>query len=410
MDRAHCKNKANSSCLLDRMNSMFPITPYKPRNQHCSTNAVAQVDFGILKQQIQKTKCNPTYFKRMKNNVWIATLVKNDAQTLVEWLVWHFLMGVEKALIYDNESTDNLHEAVKPFRDEGLVEIINLPGIGMQAEALTSALVRAKKDSVMWLAAIDVDEYIVPITSRCIPHLMQRYLNQTRVGGVRLNWQYVNSMGRLWRWENDVLDSTILDRSGFYTGRSDAHVKTIARVAKTNKFIDPHYANHTKRAYSVGVDTGRRGFYHFTFPPEINNAVLLHMHVRTLEEWIIKRQRGRGSMKTDHCPYCNASLEVLVSEWKCLNTAGYGLSQKTYGHKCKDDKGRTPQLDNAPNNWDVPNYVALSQVLRQKVAAMHAVLRMPIEYMPIDVEAEETDRSGSGDNTTSPSPPPNPVS
>ena len=387
-ERASCLNKANTTCLEQRM---APYMPYTPKNSNCKTDAVATVDMTLLKS-LMKSKC-PNSKKKHRNSVWIATQVKNDAQTLLEWLVWHFLGGVEHALIYDNESNDNLMEMLKPFRDEGLVYVAKLAGIGMQAEAFTDALARAKKAGVTWLAAIDVDEYIVPIIDNCIPDFLGRYYNQSRVAGIRLNWQYVNAMGRLWRWENGVLDQTLLDRTGFYTGRADVHVKTIARVSRTISFIDPHYANHTRRMYAIGPDSGKKGYYHFTNPPEIKTAVLLHMHVRTLEEWILKRQRGRGSMKSNHCPYCNASLEILTSEWLCLNSAGYGLSQKTYGHKCKDNKRIVPIFSVAPNNFDIPNYIRLSRVLKQQSLVMHAVLKMPVENIMLNFIDKESENS-----------------
>ena len=373
-DRVACGNKADTHCLTERYKASNQISA-RQNSFICKTHAVSKVSMSILKDQL-KVRCPKS--KVNKNSIWITTQVKNDAQTLIEWLVWHFLLGVDHVVIYDNESTDNLHEAVKPFVDEGLVDLMSITGIGMQAEAFTDALFRAKKNKVIWLAAIDVDEYIAPYIDGCIPAFMKRYLDEPHIAGVRLNWQYVNAMGRLWRWENGILDQTLLDRTGFYTGKPEAHVKTIARVSRTINFIDPHYSNHTRGTYAIGPDSGKRGTYHFTFPPEAKTAVLLHMHVRTLEEWIMKRQRGRGSVKTNSCPYCNASLEVLMQEWLCLNSAGYGLSQKTYGRKCKDNNN-TPLLIQARNNWDKQNNYRLSEFLRQQAVIMNRVLVMPVE-------------------------------
>eukprot|EP01042_Synura_sphagnicola_P025713 gene25713-33061_t len=107
-------------------------------------------------------------------------------------------------------------------------------------------------------------------------------------------------------------------------------------------------------------------------------AVMLHLHVRTLEEWILKRMRGRGSVKTNHCPYCNSTLEVLVSEWLCLNSGGYGIPDKDGRHKCSDEddaKLLTPAL----NNWAKPLKKGLSNAMRKQSKLMHAVLSFPIE-------------------------------
>ena len=375
-ERARCANRADTECLSERMKNA--INPIKDEN-HCKTDAFAKVDMDVLNQVIQIRCGNKTTDDGPLNTVWVATQVKNDAQSLLEWLVWHFLLGVDHALVYDNESTDNLYEALQPFLSAGLIEIIKFPGIGMQAKAFTDALARAKKNRVDWLAAIDTDEYIVPIQDKCIPTFLQRFYNKREVAGVRLNWQYVNAMGRLWRWENGILDQTLLDRTGFYTGRSDIHVKTIARVARTFKFMDSHYAMHHHGTHAVSPDTGKRGGYHFTNPPQTKTAVLLHMHVRTLEEWIIKRQRGRGSVKTNHCPYCNASLEILTSEWLCFNNGNYGIPDKDgRGQKCKD-QDEAPQLNPAPNNWAKPLKKSLSNAMRRQAKLMNAVLIMPIE-------------------------------
>jgi len=96
-ERAFCLNKANSTCLEQRM---APYMPFIPKNPYCKTDAVATVDMPLLKSYM-KSKCSNSKKKSRHNNVWIATQVKNDAQTILEWLVWHFLAGVEHALIYE---------------------------------------------------------------------------------------------------------------------------------------------------------------------------------------------------------------------------------------------------------------------------------------------------------------------
>eukprot|EP01041_Mallomonas_annulata_P002170 gene2170-4221_t len=381
-ERAACGNKANTTCLLQRIALQKSANKYK--NHPCTTDAAAQVDLSIL-MNTNKTKCRRQTESRTTNSVWLATMVKNDAQTLVEWLVWHFLIGVNHVLVYDNESTDNIKVALAPFIAEGLVELIYFPGKGVQAKAYTDALAKAKKDGIVWLAALDVDEYIAPIADRCLHDFLNKFVDQKNTGGIRLNWQYVNSMGKLWRWDNGILDQTVLDRTGFYTGRSDSHVKTIARVARTYKFMDAHYALHPTGINSISPDNGKKGTYHFTNPPQTKQAVMIHTHVRTLEEWIFKRLRGRGSVRSNQCPYCNSTLEILTSEWLCLNGGGYGIPDKDGKKKC-GDKNKMPLLNQAPNNWARPLNRGLSGVMKRISALMHAVLKMPIETIYEDTD------------------------
>jgi len=308
--------------------------------------------------------------------VWIAVLVKNEAQSLLEWLVWHFLLGVEHVLVYDNDSNDNLKKSLEPFESAGLVHIVKILGVGVQAESYSDAIIRARNANATWLAAIDVDEYIVPILDKCIPNFLYRYQNDSHIAGIRLNWHFATSLGRLSRFENGIVDdSFVIDRTGFYSGKSDPHVKTIVKVAYTSKFIDPHYAMHVNKTYSVSPDSRKVGTYHFSSPPEVKTAVLLHVHVRTLEEWIMKRHRGFADRKTSFCPYCNASLEILTAEWQCLNQRGLDLSTKS--HKCKDNSKYVPFFK-AVANFEWPNYLELSQIMERQSIMMHSVIMMPI--------------------------------
>ena len=97
-------------------------------------------------------------------------------------------------------------------------------------------------------------------------------------------------MGRLWRFDSGhLLNQTILDRSEFHTGTSDAHIMTIVSVNRTIEFIDPHYAIHRNYTFAINPDRLNKGHYHFTKPPQMGTAVILHFHIRTLEEWIVKR-------------------------------------------------------------------------------------------------------------------------
>ena len=379
MERAACSNLANSSCLRERA---VPYFPYSPKLYNCKSDAMGKVDIDLLRNLMNSSCHHHSKHRTSKIRVWITVQVKNEAQTVIEWLVWHFLLGVEHAVVYDNGSTDNLKEALQPFESVGLVEVVDMPGIGVVANSYTDAVLRARKAKATWLAAIDADEYIVPLLDSCIPQFLHRYHNNSHVAAVRLNWHMTTALGRLLRYENGIMDqSFIIDRTGFYSGRADDHIKSIVKVPLTTKYIDCHYAAHTNHTYGIAPDTRKKGTYHFTKPPEIKTAVLLHAHVRTLEEWIMKRQRGFPDRKELFCPYCNATLEILTAEWQCVSEGGYELSIKNNPnkiYKCKDNPEYVP-LFNTATNFEWPNNNQISQVLKRQSVLMHSVIAMPIQ-------------------------------
>ena len=378
--RIKCSNKADTNCLLQNFQQFKSDSRYIPHP--CTSDAVARINMTKL---LDLWNMHNLANKNISANytVWIAVVVKNDAETALEFLIWHFLLGVNHVLLYDNESTDNLHVALKPFVTAGLVEIIYYHGIGQQVRIYNDALNRARKENVTWLAAIDVDEYIAPLMDESIHAFLRRYSNQSFVGAVRLNWQYVTSMGKLWRWDSGKLNETVLDRSGFDTGWPDIRVKTIALVNNTKGFMNPHYTGHYYGKYAVGPDYMKKGFVHYTNPPEINTAVLLHFHVRTLEEWIMKQNRGMVSVGrgANHCPLCNSSLESLIYEWDCLTHKNIGTIDKVHAH-CKYNSTSAVQmmpLVPASLAFRGKTNTRLSVLMQRQATLMHSVLIMPIE-------------------------------
>ena len=145
--------------------------------------------------------------------------------------------------------------------------------------------------------------------------------------------------------------------------------------------MNPHYTGHYYGKYAVGPDYMKKGFVHYTNPPEINTAVLLHFHVRTLEEWIMKQNRGSARRNANQCPSCNSSLELLIYEWDCLSRKNIGTIDKQYA-KCKYNSSNAVQmmpLVPSPPIFRGKTNTRLSGLMQRQAALMKSVLIMPIE-------------------------------
>ena len=62
-----------------------------------------------------------TFYKNNKVYLSITAVLQNEAPYIKEWIEYHRLVGVERFYIYDNESTDNVKEILKPYIDLGIV-------------------------------------------------------------------------------------------------------------------------------------------------------------------------------------------------------------------------------------------------------------------------------------------------
>jgi len=103
----------------------------------------------------------------------VVGIAKNEGHNLREWIEYHKLVGVENFYIYDNESTDNTSEVLRPYIEQGLVEYTYFPGKKKQIPAYLDCVKRHKLDT-KWLALIDLDEFIVPMDGESIPEILKK--------------------------------------------------------------------------------------------------------------------------------------------------------------------------------------------------------------------------------------------
>lgn len=94
-----------------------------------------------------------------------ASVVRNEARHIREWIEFHRIVGFEHFTIYDNSSTDGTRKILAPYVREGLVEIVPWPHFlrdhDTQAMAWSHALGHAGPQT-QWLAFFDIDEYMYP--------------------------------------------------------------------------------------------------------------------------------------------------------------------------------------------------------------------------------------------------------
>ncbi|XP_022766551.1 glycosyltransferase family 92 protein Os08g0121900 [Durio zibethinus] len=97
-----------------------------------------------------------------KSLLCATTMVYNVAKFLREWVMYHSKIGVDKFILYDNGSDDNLERVIKELNEEG--EDYNIERIfwvwpKTQEAGFSHSAVYAK-DSCTWMMYVDVDEFI----------------------------------------------------------------------------------------------------------------------------------------------------------------------------------------------------------------------------------------------------------
>ncbi|XVE69601.1 hypothetical protein DITRI_Ditri10aG0003600 [Diplodiscus trichospermus] len=96
-----------------------------------------------------------------KSLVCATTMVYNVAKFLREWVMYYSKIGVDKFILYDNGSDDNLERVIKEIKEEGDYNLERIFWIWPKTqEAGFSHSAVYAKDSCTWMMYVDVDEFI----------------------------------------------------------------------------------------------------------------------------------------------------------------------------------------------------------------------------------------------------------
>ena len=129
----------------------------------------------------------------------VVAIFKDEARYVKEWIEYHRLVGVDHFYLYNNGSTDSYLEVLSPYVQEGSVTIIDWKDGDVPADCKDKkynwvkctqipAYVDACKKTTQettWLAMIDIDEFMVPVSSPTMVDLLQKYRDAP---GVMLHW------------------------------------------------------------------------------------------------------------------------------------------------------------------------------------------------------------------------------
>ena len=97
-----------------------------------------------------------------KYNVSICAIFRNEAPYLKEWIEFHKIVGIEHFYIYNNFSDDNYKEVLRPYMEDGTVDLIEWPYEQGQMKGYQDCLTKYSVET-KWIGFIDLDEFVVPV-------------------------------------------------------------------------------------------------------------------------------------------------------------------------------------------------------------------------------------------------------
>ncbi len=218
----------------------------------------------------------------------VVVILRNEGPYLDEWLAYHHALGVDHFFIYDNGSTDELHEVIEPWVNHGLVTLVHWPLPGGQIDAYSHAL-RFYGPSVGWLAFFDVDEFVVPLVDDDIPSVLARFPDAADVRVPRIDFGFSG--------HREPPDRLTIES---YTEVADVFGRDASKPPRVKSIVQP------KSISAVGIHTATvaddpRGpdgeaVPHKTVGKSCWGFVQLnHYYTRSFEEFESKRFRGSAT-------------------------------------------------------------------------------------------------------------------
>lgn len=244
----------------------------------------------------------------------ICAILKNEALYIKEWLDHHIKQGVEHFYLYNNESTDNVKEVIKPYEDR--ITWHELKGTKQQRVAYDYTI-ENYRNKTTFCTFIDLDEFLYTKTDSKFSEVLQKRYDIEGISGIAVHWLLFGSAGHLKYSPEDVRKR--------FTRRAASvnhHVKSIIRLEDAicmntdphsfivkNTVIDENYKDLDKE-------------YAISTPATAHVLRLNHYHTKSHEEalkrWLLPRADNGQIRPFDECfgPHdCNDVEDLEIQKW-----------------------------------------------------------------------------------------------
>lgn len=228
--------------------------------------------------------------KDKQYEVSLCAMYRDEAPYLKEWIEFHLLVGVSHFFMYDNLSSDNHEEILRPYIDQGIVTLIRWPHEHAQVRGYEDCMDKYGETSA-WIGFVDVDEFVVPLTDNSLPDFLAGFKNRP---AVRINWKLFNTAGLLTRNRTRLVTEDFVVASAKPVNRGKCFWNTAWKYLKNNpRNITMFHVFWTTRfgfpvpPSDVFGDVASRSLRKKDLPIQIN-----HYTLKSKEEYMEKDLKG----------------------------------------------------------------------------------------------------------------------
>ncbi|MDR3459436.1 MAG: glycosyltransferase family 92 protein [Verrucomicrobiae bacterium] len=227
-----------------------------------------------------KQRQEPRLLERLKHPLAVCAIFREEAPFLDEWLTFHAGIGVTHFYLYNNFSTDNYREVLRPWQAAGYVTLTEWPVPVGQVTAYQDC-VRRFKNEARWIAFFDVDEFLFSTQSQSIIPLLDAQAGRP---GIEV-WQVIFGANGHAQRPPAVLEA--------YTRSSPTKFLTVKTIANPRQ-IYKLQVHQFKYWRGRGLDTAGQ-VVDRSATPVYDQLRMNHYWSRSIEDLNLKVRRGDAS-------------------------------------------------------------------------------------------------------------------
>lgn len=180
---------------------------------------------------------------KWNKNMAVVCIAKNEGPYIKEWVEFYKNQGIDNIILYDNDSTDNMHDELSEYISDGFVIYNVLSGRKRQYDAYHIAVDKYKNE-YKYMAFLDCDEFLYCSKGNLYEKVDELFTKYNDVGGIAVNWLCFGSGGHETKPEGSVLSS--YTKRAEYDFAPNHHVKSICNPRCILGFSNPHNPYYIK--------------------------------------------------------------------------------------------------------------------------------------------------------------------
>ena len=155
--------------------------------------------------------------RKLKYNVSLCLIFKDEAPFLKEWLDYHLTIGVDHFYLFNNNSTDNYLEVIQPYIDNHTVTLTQWPLEQSQSKCYRYCL-ETFRNETNWIGYIDADEFVCPKKYTNINSWIKKW---RKYPAVKVDWLQFGTSGNIHHnYSQNVIEQYLACWDKFFLGKT----------------------------------------------------------------------------------------------------------------------------------------------------------------------------------------------